>query len=29
MEGSLHFHGKAPSDEEYKQAMKELEVGDR
>jgi transketolase len=24
MEGSLHFHGKAPSDEEYVQAMKEL-----
>lgn len=24
MEGSLHFHGKAPTDEEYKQAMKEL-----
>jgi transketolase len=24
MEGSLHFHGKAPDDDEYKQAMKEL-----
>lgn len=26
MEGSLHFHGKAPDDDEYKQAMKELGV---
>lgn len=26
MEGSLHFHGKAPDDAEYKQAMKELGV---
>jgi transketolase len=25
MEGSLHFHGKAPSPQEYEQAMKELE----
>jgi len=25
MEGSLHFHGKAPSKQEYEQAMKELE----
>jgi len=24
MEGSLHFHGKAPSDQEFEQAMKEL-----
>ncbi len=24
MEGSLHFHGKAPNDQEYEQAMKEL-----
>lgn len=24
MEGSLHFHGKAPNDQEYAQAMKEL-----
>ncbi len=24
MEGNLHFHGKAPSDSEYEQAMKEL-----
>jgi transketolase len=24
MEGSLHFHGKAPDEQEYKQAMKEL-----
>ncbi|UCE45316.1 MAG: transketolase [Methanobacteriota archaeon] len=26
MEGSLHFHGKAPNDDEYKQAMRELGV---
>jgi hypothetical protein len=24
MEGSLHFHGKAPNDQEYEQAMKDL-----
>ncbi|WP_455392833.1 transketolase [[Eubacterium] cellulosolvens] len=27
MEGAVGFHGKAPNDDEYKQAMKELEVG--
>jgi transketolase len=28
MEGAVGFHGKAPNDEEYKQAMKELEAVD-